>query len=122
MVIPKTGVAIRLASTVRRRMAVFSRWWSARLAAGKHPFQRERRHKGRNIAAKQGDLFHKSRGYEVLALAGGQENRLDRLVQPGVHTSHLKFVVEIRHGAKPAHDDTCPHLARETDQQAVEGQ
>src|SRR5215469_664472 len=55
-----------------------------------------------DIAAQSTNFFDETRRDELEAVRGHQKDGLDLRIEPGVHTSHLEFVFEIRNRTQPA--------------------
>jgi hypothetical protein len=72
-----------------------------------------------DVATKQGDLAHQSRGNERELLLGHHENGLDLGLEVAAHVGELKFEFEIGHRAQAAHDDLQAMLARDVHRQAA---
>src|SRR3546814_62435 len=79
-----------------------------------------RRHERGDIPAQARDLAHQRGRNEAVLLGGRQEQRLDFGNQVPVHAGKLEFVLEVRHRAQPAQQDSTTDFRDEMRQQRVE--
>src|SRR3989454_3352121 len=80
----------------------------------------DRRHHAGHRRSEAGDFLDQPRRDVRVLLVRHQEHRLDGGPELAVHQRHLELVLEIRHGADPAHDAVGALARHQVDQQAVE--
>src|SRR3546814_1596230 len=73
-----------------------------------------------DIPAQARDLAHQRGRNEAVLLGGRQEQRLDFGNQVPVHAGQLEFVLEVRHRAQPAQQDSTTDFRDEMRQQRIE--
>ena len=74
-----------------------------------------------DAAAEREHLFDEPRADVTVLLRRHHENGFDFIIQAPVHERHLELELEVRHGAKPAHDDLRATPLHVIHEQAVEG-
>ncbi len=122
---PAASAAAKLLSDIRGPSVFRTRLLAPRKA---HRLRRvlmrsatARRDEGPDVAAHLRDLADKRGGDVARFRARRQENGLQPRRHRAVHPRHLHLVVEVGAVAQPADQDRRPDLAREVDDEVVEG-